>query len=200
MRLEYRFSVALIKIYMFIFWNYQVIGRKKISFENGCIVCANHQSALDPPFLGTIVPFESYYMAKAELFRNSIFGALISHFNAIPVRRFGFSRGTIEKFISLIKQKKNVIIFPEGSRKSFTAKPGVAKIAWDTNATIYPVQIRNIKDFKSCFFRRKKLIFLFKEPMYAKNYRKLVPQDDYKQLASIILNNINSNENGNNNC
>jgi len=192
MRLEYRLSVALIKIYMFIFWNYKIIGRKRITFRDGCIVCANHQSALDPPFLGSVLPFESYYMAKAELFKNKLFGAIIGHFNSIPVRRFGFSRGTIEKFIELLKEKKNVIIFPEGSRKSFTAKPGIAKIAWDTGATIYPVQIRNVKNFKACFTRRKQLTFIFKEPMFAREYKKLVKKDDYKQLATIILDRIKS--------
>jgi len=192
MRLDYRLSITLFKIYMFIFWNYKIIGRNKIFFRDGCIVCANHQSALDPPFLGSIMPFECYFMAKAELFKNRFFGALIAHFNAIPVRRFGFSRSTIDFFIELLKKKKNVIIFPEGSRKSYTAKPGIAKIAWDTNATIYPVQIKNIKDPKACFFRKKRLTFIFKEPMYAQDYKKLFNNNDYKNLANLILNRINS--------
>jgi len=195
MKFLYRASITFIKTLMHFVWNMRIIGMNDIHFKSGCIVCANHQSAFDPPFLGSILPFECYFMAKAELFKNKAFGALIAYFNAIPVHRMGFTRGTIQKFVSLLNNKNNIMIFPEGSRKSFSAKPGIAKIAWETDAPIYPVKIENVDDLWACFFRKKQLRFIFREPFYAKEYKALVAESEYKKLATMILDRINGIEN-----
>jgi 1-acyl-sn-glycerol-3-phosphate acyltransferase len=195
MRFFYRATITFVKILMHFLWNLKITGMKEINFRKGCIICANHQSALDPAFLGSILPFECYFMAKSELFKNKSFGALIGYFHALPVRRAGFTRGTIQKFITLLEEKNNIMIFPEGSRKSFTAKPGIAKLAWETNAPIYPVQIENANDLWACFFRKKHLHFIFKKPLFAKEYKSLVKEGEYRQLATIILNRINSTKN-----
>ncbi len=83
------------------------------------------------------------------------------------------------------------MIFPEGSRKSFTAKPGIAKLAWEANAPIYAVKIENSNDLWACFFRKKHLYFVFRKPLYADEYKSMVKEGEYRQLATIILNRIN---------
>lgn len=177
-------------------WNLKIIGLEKVQITNGGIVCANHQSAFDPPFLGAILPVESYYMAKAELFKNKILGAILKSFNAIPVRRYGFSGSSIKKMKELLKAKRNIIIFPEGSRKSFTAKPGIAKIAWETDATIFPVKIENIDSFKDCLFGKKHLTFIFRKSFPPTLYKKFAnKKPDYKKFAQKILDRINEVEN-----
>jgi len=191
MKFFYRLTITFVKTLMHFLWNLKITGMKEIRFKKGCIICANHQSALDPAFLASIFPFECYFMAKSELFKNKIFGALIGYLNAIPVRRAGFTRGTIQKFIKLLEDKNNIMIFPEGSRKSFTAKPGIAKLAWETNAPIYPVHIENANDLWACFFRKKHLYFVFRKPLYADEYKSMVKEGEYRQLATIILNRIN---------
>ncbi|MDP8227503.1 MAG: lysophospholipid acyltransferase family protein [Candidatus Celaenobacter polaris] len=192
MRFFYRLTTTSIRTLMHFLWNLKITGMKEIRFKKGCIICANHQSAFDPPFLGSIFPFECYFMAKSELFKNKKFGAFIGYLNAIPVHRRGFTRGTIQKFIHLLEDKKNIIMFPEGSRKSFSAKPGIAKIAWETDAPIYPVQIENIDDLWACFFRKKQLLFIFKKPIFPKEYKSMFKEGEYREFAAFILNRINS--------
>jgi 1-acyl-sn-glycerol-3-phosphate acyltransferase len=170
------------------FWNMRIEGMEEASLKEGSIVCANHQTFFDPPFLGAILPMEAYYLAKAELFRNKLFGALISFYNAIPIDRRGYTKSTLKFCEQLLRQGKTLLIFPEGSRKSFTAKPGIARIAWDTEVPIYPVKIENIDKFKECFFRGKHLRFIFRKPIYPEEYKKVAnSKPDYKKMAQNIL-------------
>ena len=174
------------------FLNLKVVGINIIEEKSGIIVCANHQNLLDPPFLGSILPFESYFIAKSELFKNKLFGTIISSFNAIPVKRDSYSGSTIKKSEELIRNKKNLIIFPKDSRKSFKAKAGIARIAISTGATIYPVKILNANNFKECFFHKKNLSFIFKKPFKPGWHKKYTDEKpNYRKLSQIILDRIN---------
>lgn len=175
--------------------NLKIIGLEKIHNKKGVIVCANHQNLIDPPFLASILPFESYFVAKSELFKNKIFGKIISYFNAIPVKRDSYSGSTIKKSEELLRNGNNLIVFPEGSRKSFRARAGIARIAISTNATIYPIKIQNINNFRDCFLRKKHLTFTLKEPFepgWHHEYSEGKPK--YKELAQIILDRINEHD------
>ena len=192
MKLRYWFAHKFFYIIAKVFWNAQVKGLELVDSTQGVIVCSNHNSFIDPPLLGSIFPYEAYYIAKSELFSNKIFSVILKYFNAIPIKRKGFVRKTLEKSENLLQQNKNLIIFPEGSRKSNTAKAGIARIAVKTNCKIYPVQIINNQRFWDCFFRRKNLIFKFKKPFKPGWYNKFSAEGkiNYKELANKILDRI----------
>ena len=193
MKLHYKIIHTIILFIMKAFWNLKVIGLDKIKFTQGGIVCANHNSALDPPFLGSVLPVESYYLAKSELFNNKIFGFILKSFNAVSIRRYKFSGSSIKKCEELLENKKTLVIFPEGSRKSFTAKAGIARIALATNAEIFPVKILNIKKFKECFSRKRHLTFIFSTPFSLKKYNSIpTVKINYRKLAQEVLDRINS--------
>ncbi len=193
MKLQYRVAHSLVLLIMKVFWNLKVIGLDKLRFTEGGIVCANHQSAFDPPFLGAVLPVESYYLAKSELFKNKFFGRILKSINAIPIRRHRFSGSSIKKCEELLKKQKTLVIFPEGSRKSFIAKPGIARIALASNAKIFPVKILNITRFKDCFFRRKNLTFIFNKPFFLEWNKNLANgKPNYKKFAQKVLDTINN--------
>ena len=193
MKLHYKLIQILILFTMKAFLNLKIIGLEKLKFTEGGIVCANHQNALDPFFLGSVLPIESFFLAKSDLFKNKIISSILKSVNAIPIRRYRFSGSSIKKCEELLRNKKILIIFPEGSRKSFTAKPGIARIALATNAKIFPVKILNIKMLKECFFRKKHLTFIFKKPFYLEQYKTIEnKRPDYKKFAQKILDIINS--------
>lgn len=191
-RFVYKVTQKFLAFIMKAFWNMRIEGIKKLKLKEGSIVCANHQTFFDPPLLGAILPMEAYYLAKAELFRHKLLGPLISFYNAFPIDRRGYSKSTLKLCEQLLQQGKTLIIFPEGSRKSFTAKPGIARIAWNTEVPIYPVKIENIDKFKECLFRGKHLRFIFRKPIYPDEYKKVAnSKPDYKKLAQNILDIIN---------
>ena len=192
MRFQYKFAQKILVLIMKLFWNVKIVGLEDVHIIEGSIVCANHQSPFDPPFLGAILPMESYYLAKAELFKNKILCGIIKYFNAIPIQRYGFAKSSIKQCEELLKKKKTLIMFPEGSRRSFSVKPGVGRIAWKTNAMIFPVKILNIDKFKECLFRKKHLTFIFRKPFPSEKYKNIANEKpDYKKLAQEILDRIN---------
>ncbi|MBS3741007.1 MAG: 1-acyl-sn-glycerol-3-phosphate acyltransferase [Candidatus Cloacimonetes bacterium] len=193
MKIRYWLAQRFFGFIMKVFWNSEIRGLDKVDSTQGVIVCANHTSFLDPPFLGTVFPYEAYYVAKMELFNNKILGKIISYFNAFPIKRKGFVREAIIKSENILNQKKNLIMFPEGSRKSTVAKAGIARIAVNTDCKIYPVQVENIDNFWDCFYRKRKLTFIFKkpfEPGWYKSYTEKDKKIKYKKLAGVILKRI----------
>ena len=65
-----------------------VEGREKIP-ESGCILCPNHKHLLDPVHVAFSLGHREKprFMAKAELFKNRIFGAILRSVGAFPVTR-----------------------------------------------------------------------------------------------------------------
>lgn len=117
-------------------------GLHHIPKEGPVILASNHISNLDPPTIGVLVPRKVNFMAKEELFKIPVFGALIRAFGAFPVKRGGVSKEAIKSAITLLKEGNVLGIFPEGSRKTpGAAKKGTAMIAIRSGATIIPVAI-----------------------------------------------------------
>jgi 1-acyl-sn-glycerol-3-phosphate acyltransferase len=84
-------------------------------------------------------------MAKEELFRVPLLSQLIRALGAFPVRRGGGDRQAIKTAMQLLKEKRAVCIFPEGTR-SKTGELGhfhlgAALIALKTRSPIVPVAI-----------------------------------------------------------
>ena len=70
-----------------LFWDLRVSGLENIPREGGCLLAANHQSYLDPPFVASVLPREMHFMARRSLFRNPVFRALIVRYNAFAIER-----------------------------------------------------------------------------------------------------------------
>ncbi len=192
MRTAYKLSTLIIRFLMKTLFGMKLIGKIKLDNTRPGIIAANHQSYLDPPFLGSVLNEEVFFLAKKELFNNKIFGKLISYYNAIPIKRGAFDKEGFSNCEQILKNNKLMIIFPQGTRKSFSAKPGIGKIAMDTNAVIYPIKIENITEFKSCLLRKKRLTFIFGKPINPEYYQHWEKKKvNYQKLADKILSEIN---------
>jgi 1-acyl-sn-glycerol-3-phosphate acyltransferase len=93
-------------------------GRQDFPARGPCLVVANHASYLDPVLIGCETPRGLYYMAKAELFRGPIFGWVMRHLHAIPVRRSLADLRCIRHVMGLLKQGEALLVFPEGTRST----------------------------------------------------------------------------------
>ncbi|HIW57579.1 MAG TPA: 1-acyl-sn-glycerol-3-phosphate acyltransferase [Firmicutes bacterium] len=126
-------------------FRYKVEGLENIPKDENFIVCCNHRSNLDPPFLGVCLPFKICYMAKEELFKNKLFAKLITTLGAFPIKRGKHDIAALKTALSLIKQGKRVAIFPEGGRSHDEhlrkGKTGAALIAIKAGVNILPVGI-----------------------------------------------------------
>lgn len=107
----------------FYFKRFKVVGIENIPKKQSVLVLGNHQSALiDPLLLAVTFKQYAYYLTRAGVFQKKLVKAFLGSVNMLPVYRVrdGWSKITnnnpiFEKCITLLKQKKTIVIFPEGS-------------------------------------------------------------------------------------
>lgn len=107
--------IWIVSRYLFLFCRHRVYG--KCHFPKGsAIICANHNSFLDPPVIGCSAPGEVHFLGRDTLFQVPLFGWLIRQLNTHPVRRGKGNSSAFKKTIELLQQGCKVVIFPEGTR------------------------------------------------------------------------------------
>lgn len=135
---------AILRFFYSTWYRSEIIGLEHIPSHGPVIVCSNHISTLDPPSLGIWMPRKIRYMAKAELFKIPVFGALIHQLGAFPVKRGGVSKDSIRLAIDMLKSGELIGVFPEGTRNAAASgmgKRGAMHLAFKSGATVVPAAI-----------------------------------------------------------
>ena len=195
MRTHYFLGWTVINLMLRILWRFRKGGAEYIPQKGGVIIASNHAAYVDPPFLGAASPRELSYLAKRELFNNGLFGWLIGKYNAFPITRGSFDRKGMSQAMKLLKERKALLLFPEGTRSRdgnlMEPKLGVGKIAIQAGVPIVPAYIGNSKDLLSTFLRREKLVILFGSPIL-KSWLDEIPKDKegYKRIGQEIMSRI----------
>ncbi len=145
----YWFCATLWEKAFIAFFSYRVVGKEKLVTEGPVLIASNHESYLDPPLVGLAHDKAVYYLARKTLFRG--FGAwLYPRLNAIPVDQERPDMTSLKTIIKLLRQNKQVVIFPEGSRtldgKLQPAEPGTGLIVAKSKAVVQPVRIFGARD------------------------------------------------------
>jgi 1-acyl-sn-glycerol-3-phosphate acyltransferase len=126
-------------------FRYRIIGRQHIPKSGGVLIAANHASLLDIPLLGCSVPRRAAFLGRQDLF--PIPGArwVCRQLGWIPIRLSRLDREGFGKAISLIKDGKVVVIYPEGTRtpdgKLRPGKPGIGVIVEATGCPVVPAYL-----------------------------------------------------------
>lgn len=141
-----------VKIFTFILFRVKTYGQENIEKDQPYIMCANHTSNWDPPILYAHTKREMYMMAKAELFKNKFLYWAANKTNIFPVKRGKQDIESIKKSLQVLKNKKILAIFPEGTRNGMQKKGkiqnGPAYLAARTGVPVIPVKIEgNFKPF-----------------------------------------------------
>lgn len=156
--------LAVIKV----IYRVQVEGIENIPKKGPVIICPNHISFLDPPIVGALLNRRIYFMAKAELFKNVIFGYILRKgLGAFPVKRGTSDLSAIKTALNHLKNGQAIGIFPEGTRSKNgmlqKAEPGVSMLAVRSHAAVIPVGIKsNYRLFSKVIIRIGKPINLDK--------------------------------------
>jgi 1-acyl-sn-glycerol-3-phosphate acyltransferase len=120
-------------------------GRQWIAPSGGGLVCANHQSYLDPVLVGLACDRRLNYLAREDLFRLAILGPLIQWYGAIPIERDGFGLSGMKETLRRLKRGELVLVFPEGTRTRDGSvgplKSGICTLARRAQVPLYPATI-----------------------------------------------------------
>jgi len=114
----------------------------RIPASGPVVLAANHESILDPWFLGTVTPRQVHYLTKSELFRNPVVKHVLHGLGCIPVRRQGDLGRAADAANIMLERGEVVGVFPQGTCLPFRERPfrrGAARLALAAGAPLVPV-------------------------------------------------------------
>jgi 1-acyl-sn-glycerol-3-phosphate acyltransferase len=123
-------------------YHVEVAGVERIPATGAVILVANHESLFDPWILALATPRPIRYMAKAELWRNRLLGAVMDAFGAFPIERGTGDTAALSRAATLLRDGQVLGMFPQGTSKQLAQRPfhrGAARLALATGASLVPV-------------------------------------------------------------
>ncbi|WP_405589153.1 lysophospholipid acyltransferase family protein [Streptomyces sp. NBC_01190] len=124
-------------------------GREHIPGSGGFIAVVNHNSYLDPVAYGQFqysTGRAPRFLAKAELFRTGLIGAMLRGLGQIPVRRDSRDvRWALRAAVEAVERGEGVVFYPEGTLTRdpdfwpAAGRTGAARVALETRCPVVPV-------------------------------------------------------------
>jgi len=182
----YSFAKVVVKSVFSLLYRRKVYGHDNIPKEGGLIIAVNHRSNWDVIFAGLAIKRHLHFLAKKELFEKNIgLTKLVTSLNAFPLNRGTADLKAMKWTISILKQGKVLLLFPEGTRvsegESVDAKAGIAMFAIKAKVPIVPAAITgNYKLFH-------KIDVHFGKPIYLDEYYGGYTADDLKFISEGVM-------------
>lgn len=187
--------VKMSKLFFKLFFKLRGKGVEKIPEDGPVIIAPNHQSFLDGMFVMSFLKFRmiknTYFYAKEQHIKRPFLRFIANRHNII-IMDMSNLKDSIQKLGEALKKKKNIIIFPEGTRtnngKLGEFKKTFAILSKELNVPVVPVSIKGAFDAmpKGTIVPRPHRVEVeFLDPIYPKqsSYEKLT-DDVYKKIES----------------
>lgn len=128
-------------------WRVRWKETQNIPDSGGVIIAANHQTYIDPFWVGAAVKRPTRFLAWDAAFNWPIVGTCLKLFGAWPLQLEGVDPAPIRLTLQWLREGGAVVIFPEGGRGNADAslkkfKAGAVRMALETGVPILPVTIR----------------------------------------------------------
>ncbi|MCA1591471.1 MAG: 1-acyl-sn-glycerol-3-phosphate acyltransferase [Acidobacteria bacterium] len=128
-------------------WKVRHKGVEHIPSNGGLIIAANHQTYIDPFWIGVAVKRTIRYLAWSEAFKWPALGRPMEWLGAWPIEVDKSDPGAYRRSLQWLREGGTVMIFPEGGRcnpdgSPMRFKPGAARMALEADVPVLPVTIR----------------------------------------------------------
>lgn len=186
----YSFVKLVLKLVLLILFGVKTVGKDKV-IDGGTILAVNHRSNWDPLAIWATCPRKLSYMAKSELFKFKPFGAILKILGVFPVHRGKGDIGAVKTALTILKQEKPMVIFPEGKRvkegEKCEIKPGVTMLATHAKVPVIPVKISG----KYRLFSR--ITVIYGDPIYLDEYyNEKLTVEKMQELSTSIMEKVYS--------
>lgn len=182
------------KLFFKLYFRFTSKGEEHIP-EGPCIIAPNHQSFFDGLFVTALLKTKqirnTFFYAKSQHVKLPFLKFLANKNNIIVVDLNKNLKESIQKLAEVLKQQKNLLIFPEGTR-SLNGDLGQFKktfaiLSSELNVPIVPVSISGAINAlpKGSFFPRpwKKVQIEFLKPIYPKD-------NSYEDITNVVRDKI----------
>ncbi len=161
-------------------------GKKNLP-KGKVILSCNHYSNWDIALYILNMPEKIKILAKKELFKNKIFGAILRNFGGIEIDREANDINAIKQCFKSLKDGKKLFVFPEGTRLRDDSevlgeiKSGMALIAIKTKTPIVPIWIER----KPKLFRKS--VYHIGKPFELENfYGKKLDEQTLQEANQVV--------------
>lgn len=188
------FVAGLVDTFMRIFYPYECTGLENIPKEGSAILCGNHTSFLDIPYVSFTYVYSGrwlYWVARESLLRHPLLAYVFALFGVIPVNTEKVSPSSVIEIFKRLREDKVIGLFPQGTRcktkeklENTPPQTGTIEFAMRTNSPIVPFAIDS--EFKP--FRKAKIIY--GEPYYIKKDKKRLSQEESMAEAILLMERI----------
>ncbi|MFD1548354.1 lysophospholipid acyltransferase family protein [Levilactobacillus fuyuanensis] len=187
----YSFLRNVIRVILFIVnGKAKYLNREKLP-DGPYVLVGPHRTWFDPVYFALAAsPRKFSFMAKEELFQNSIFRWLLYHVNGFSVNRDHPGPSAIKTPVRILRKGDlSLIMFPSGSRHSQELKGGAAVIAKMAKVPLVPAVYQGPLTFKR-LFSRKRVTVAFGDPITIDRKLKLdeAGQADIEQQMQAAFN------------
>lgn len=177
---------VLLWIPIFILHPTFIKGKKNMP-KGKAILCCNHRSNWDIALFHLFYTVKIKILAKKELFKNKLFGAMLKSYGGISIDRDANDLHAIKVCMKILKDGEKLFIFPEGTRLKNEdeimgeIKSGLALIAIKTKTPIVPIWVMR----KPKIFRKS--VYLIGQPFELSDFYDIkLDEEALKQANQIV--------------
>jgi len=151
------------------------------TLPDGAVFIATHQSSLDYPLLGSFIPrYLTITNMNTELIPFASYVSKLIGVRYMNIKDLGKISAVYKELEETLKEDRNIIIFPEGTRgNGITLKPfkkSAFRLAKNSNKPIVPIIIDGTRKLVAkgdpCFktVKRTEVLIKILEPVYPKDF------------------------------
>jgi 1-acyl-sn-glycerol-3-phosphate acyltransferase len=143
--LSYRIARVVLRNLFSAYFQGRILHPERVPLEGPVLLASNHVSFADPPLIGCCLPRSISYLARDTLFSPPWFGAVLRHFNGIPIDRDGGGPSGLKVVLGRLAQGDAVLLFPEGTRsvdgRLQEARGGIGLLVTKAAVPVIPVRV-----------------------------------------------------------
>jgi 1-acyl-sn-glycerol-3-phosphate acyltransferase len=117
----------------------------RVALQGPVILAANHASYIDPPLVGSGLKRSINYLARDNIFRFPVVGAILRSWQVVPVDRDGGGARGLKAILDRLLAGGAIIVFPEGTRSRDgqlqPARSGIGLTVIKSTAPVVPVRV-----------------------------------------------------------